>query len=56
VLGITDPAVTIKNIEMAIIDRGFAEGWVTPNPPQSRTGKRWRSSARARPAWRRRPS
>ena len=28
VLGITDPAVTIKNIEMAIIDRGFAEGWV----------------------------
>ncbi len=28
VLGITDPAVTIKNIEMAIIDRGFDEGWV----------------------------
>jgi glutamate synthase (NADPH) small chain len=40
VLGITDPPVTIKNIEMAIIDRGFAEGWVTPNPPKSRTGKR----------------
>lgn len=40
VLGITDPAVTIKNIEMAIIDRGFDEGWVTPNPPHSRTGKR----------------
>jgi len=40
VLGITDPAVTIKNIEMAIIDRGFAEGWVTANPPASRTGKR----------------
>ena len=40
VLGITDPAVTIKNIEMAIIDRGFAEGWVVPNPPTSRTGKR----------------
>ena len=39
VLGITDPAVTIKNIEMAIIDRGFAEGWVTPNTPASRTGK-----------------
>lgn len=39
VLGITDPAVTIKNIEMAIIDRGFAEGWVQPIPPQSRTGK-----------------
>ena len=39
VLGITDPAVTIKNIEMAIIDRGFEEGWVTPNAPSSRTGK-----------------
>jgi glutamate synthase (NADPH/NADH) small chain len=39
VLGITDPAVTIKNIEMAIIDRGFEEGWVTPNTPSSRTGK-----------------
>lgn len=40
VLGITDPPVTIKNIENAIIDRGFAEGWVTPQPPASRTGKR----------------
>ena len=40
VLGITDPAVTIKNIEMAIVDRGFAEGWVEPVPPNSRTGKR----------------
>ena len=39
VLGITDPAVTIKNIEMAIIDRGFEEGWVTPNTPAKRTGK-----------------
>ena len=40
VLGITDPAVTIKNIENAIIDRGFAEGWVKPVRPESRTGKR----------------
>ena len=39
VLGITDPAVTIKNIEMAIIDRGFEEGWVVPNPPAERSGK-----------------
>ena len=39
VLGITDPAVTIKNIEMAIIDRGFAEGWVVPMPPAVRSGK-----------------
>ena len=39
VLGITDPPVTIKNIEMAIIDRGFAEGWVVANPPARRTGR-----------------
>ena len=40
VLGITDPPVTIKNIENAIIDRGFAEGWVKPEPPDQRTGKK----------------
>jgi glutamate synthase (NADPH/NADH) small chain len=40
VLGITDPAVTIKNIENAIIDRGFAEGWVKPHVPAARSGKR----------------
>ena len=40
VLGITDPPVTIKNIENAIIDRGFAEGWVAATPPAVRTGKR----------------
>lgn len=40
VLGITNPAVTIKNIEMAIIDRGFEEGWVVPVPPGQRTGKK----------------
>ncbi len=39
VLGITSPAVTIKNIEMAIVDRGYAEGWIQPNPPAVRTGK-----------------
>jgi NAD(P)H-dependent glutamate synthase small subunit len=39
VLGITNPAVTIKNIEHAIIDRGFDEGWVTANIPENRTGK-----------------
>jgi glutamate synthase (NADPH/NADH) small chain len=38
-LGVIEPAVTIKNIEMAIIDRGFAQGWVTANPPHTRTGK-----------------
>ncbi|MFV2070848.1 MAG: glutamate synthase small subunit, partial [Pirellulales bacterium] len=40
VLGIIDPAVTIKNIEKAIIDRGFEEGWVVPRPPKVRSGKR----------------
>jgi glutamate synthase (NADPH/NADH) small chain len=40
VLGIIEPPVTIKNIENAIIDRGFAEGWVVPQPPPQRTGKR----------------
>ncbi|NND92952.1 MAG: glutamate synthase subunit beta [Granulosicoccus sp.] len=39
VLGINEPAVTIKNIEMAIIDRGFDEGWVVPEIPSVRTGK-----------------
>jgi len=40
VLGIADPPVTIKNIENAIADRGFAEGWVQPHPPPTRTDKK----------------
>ena len=40
VLGITDPAVTIKNIENAIVDRGFEEGWIVPRPPAKRTGRK----------------
>lgn len=40
VLGITNPPVTIKNIENAIIDNGFAQGWVQAHPPKERTGKR----------------
>ncbi len=39
-LGIIDPPVTIKSIEAAIIDKGFEEGWVVPNPPEKRTGKK----------------
>ncbi len=39
VLGITDPPVSIKNIENAIVDRAFAEGWIKPKPPAVRTGK-----------------
>ncbi|MDE0975974.1 MAG: glutamate synthase subunit beta [Arenicellales bacterium] len=38
VLGITDPAVTIKNIEQAIVDRGFAEGWISSAEPAARSG------------------
>jgi glutamate synthase (NADPH/NADH) small chain len=40
VLGINDPPVTIKNIEAEIIDRGWDEGWVLPETPKARTGKR----------------
>jgi glutamate synthase (NADPH/NADH) small chain len=40
VLGINEPPVTIKNIECTIVDRAFDEGWVTPNLPQKRTGKK----------------
>ncbi|MCK4675097.1 MAG: glutamate synthase subunit beta [Gammaproteobacteria bacterium] len=40
VLGITSPAVTIKNIENAIVDKGFAEGWISATPPENRTGKK----------------
>ena len=39
-LNIDDVPVTIKSIECAIIDRGFAEGWVKPEPPEHKTGKR----------------
>ena len=38
-LGITDPAVTIKSIEYAIIEKAFAEGWVLPERPARRTSK-----------------
>jgi len=40
VLGINAPPVTIKNIECAIIDRGWEEGWVLPEPPARRTEKK----------------
>ncbi len=40
VLGINAPPVTIKNIENAIVDRGFEEGWIQPEPPVTRTGKK----------------
>jgi glutamate synthase (NADPH/NADH) small chain len=39
-LGIINPPVTIKNIELAIIEKGFEEGWIAPDPPAIRTGKK----------------
>ena len=39
-LNIQDLPVTIKTIECAIIDRAFAEGWVRPEPPARKTGKK----------------
>jgi len=39
-LNVNDDPVGIKSIEHAIIDRAWAEGWVLPQPPQSRTGRK----------------
>src|SRR5512141_830595 len=40
VLGITSPPVTINSTEKAIVDRGFAEGWIRPEPAAHSTGRR----------------
>lgn len=40
VLGISEPPVTIKNIENSIVEKAFAEGWIVPEPPTERTGKK----------------
>jgi len=40
VLGINEPAVTIRNIEEIIAEKGFENGWMQPNPPKNRTGKK----------------
>lgn len=39
-LGLSRSPVAIKSIERSLVDMGFEEGWIQPNPPQSRTGKR----------------
>jgi glutamate synthase (NADPH) small chain len=39
-LGLTNPPVTIKHIEYSIIERGWDEGWVLPEPPKVRTSKK----------------
>ena len=40
VLGSVDKPVTIKNVEFAIVERGFSEGWIQAQPPTFRTGKK----------------
>lgn len=40
VLGISEPPVTIKNIEVSIIDKGYEKGWIKPHQPAVRTGKK----------------
>jgi glutamate synthase (NADPH) small chain len=39
-LNINSDAVSIKSIEHAIVDKGWAEGWIVPQPPSRKTGKR----------------
>ncbi len=39
-LGINSPSVTVKSIEAAIADRGFENGWILPEPPSERSGKK----------------
>jgi glutamate synthase (NADPH) small chain len=39
VLGINEPAVTIKVIEKTIVEHAWGEGWIKPEPPETRTGK-----------------
>ena len=52
VLGINAPAVTIKQIEKNIVERGFAEGWIHPEPPKFRSGKKVAVWDLARRDWR----
>ncbi|MGH9772578.1 MAG: glutamate synthase subunit beta [Candidatus Acidiferrales bacterium] len=40
VLGINEPPVAIKLIEKTIVERAWQEGWIKPEPPETRTGKR----------------
>ncbi len=40
VLGLVNPPVTIKNIEYSIVEKGWEAGWITPNLPAKRTGKK----------------
>src|SRR3984893_12934337 len=39
-LNVIETPVTIKTVECAIVDRGWQEGWITPEPPSHKTGKK----------------
>jgi glutamate synthase (NADPH/NADH) small chain len=51
-LNIDRPPVTIKSIECAIVDKGWEQGWITPQLPSARPASRWRLSVLGRQAWR----
>ena len=55
-LNYNDVPVGIKSIEHAIIDRGWEEGWVVPQPPAEPSGKRVAIVGSVRRGWRRRSS
>src|SRR5690606_39537619 len=40
ILNLTEAPVTIKTIECAIVDRGWQEGWIAPQRPAAKTGKK----------------
>jgi glutamate synthase (NADPH/NADH) small chain len=40
VLGINEPPVTIKNVEVSVVEHAYAKGWLKPEPPKHRTGKK----------------
>ena len=56
VLDINDDAVTIEQIELAIVTRGFEEGWIAPEPPESRTDRTVAVIGSGRPGSPSRPS
>ncbi|GIS84174.1 MAG: hypothetical protein CM1200mP16_04740 [Nitrospina sp.] len=55
-LGITEPAVTICNIEEMIAEKGFEEGFIKAKPPQNRTGKKIALWVLDPPGWRAQPT
>ena len=50
-LNIEDSPVSIKNIEQAIADKAWENGWISPEPPSNSTGKKLPLSDLAQPVW-----